>query len=107
MRGNRAAVATVEAEVEKVRHQRRDRRDAQRALAAPDPAQLASADLHWDQWTDEKLRRLQSQRAKLEAEAAAMRAGVRRAFGRRQALSGLEEQLEAEARRAAARKLHE
>ncbi len=107
MRGNRAAVAAVEAEVAKVRHERRRRRDAQRELEAPDAAQLASADLHWDHWTDEKLRRLQAERARLEAEAAAMRSGARRAFGRRQALSGLEKTLEAEVRRMAARRANE
>ncbi len=103
MRGNRAAAAAVEAEVADVRQSRRDRADARRALDAPDPAQLASADLHWDRWTDAQLFRLQSQRARLEAEAAKMRAGTRRAFGRRQALDGLMERLAAEARRKAAR----
>lgn len=101
MRGNRAAVAEVEAQVAAVRASRRDRADAMRALETPDAAQLASADLHWDRWTDEKLRRLQMERARLEAEAAAMRAGAKRAFGRRQALVSLTERLGAEARRKA------
>lgn len=102
MRGNRAAVAAVEAQVAELREARRARADAQRVLDAPDPAQLASADLHWDRWTDARLFRLQSERARLEAEAARMRAGVARAFGRRQALDGLLERLADEARRKAA-----
>jgi hypothetical protein len=102
MRGNRAAAADVDGEVASVRQSRRQRADAKRAFDAPDPAQLASADLHWDRWTDEKLRRLQAERARLEAEAAAMRAGAKRAFGRRQALVGLCERVHKEARRRAA-----
>jgi hypothetical protein len=103
MRGNRAAAAAVQAEVAAVRQSRRDRADERRALDVPDPAQLASADLHWDRWTDAQLFRLQSERARLEAEAAKMRAGTRRAFGRRQALHGIMERLAQEARRKAAR----
>jgi hypothetical protein len=103
MRGNRAAAAAVEAGVAGVRQSRRDRADAKRALDVPDPAQLASADLHWDRWTDAQLFRLQSQRARLEAEAAKMRAGTRRAFGRQQALDGILDRLAEEARRKAAR----
>lgn len=103
MRGNRAAAAAVEAEVASVRQSRRDRACERRALGAPDPAQLASADLHWDRWTDAQLFRLQSERARLEAEAAKMRAGARLAFGRRQALDGLMERLDTEARKKAAR----
>lgn len=103
MRGNRAAAARVDAEIAAVRQLRRARQDAMRALEAPDPAQLASADLHWDHWTDEKLTRCQVQRAKLEVEAAAMRAEAQIAFGRRQAISGLIDKLTAEARRKAER----
>lgn len=103
MRGNRAAAAAVEARIEDIREARRGRADERRALSAPDPAQLASADLHWDRWTDAKLFRLQSERARLEAEVAKMRAGARRAFGRQQALDGLVDRLDVEARRKAAR----
>jgi hypothetical protein len=103
MRGNRAAASAIEAEVAAVRRSRRERADEMRALDTPDPAQFASADLHWDRWTDARLFRLQSERARLEAEAARMRAGARRAFGRGQALAGLEEKLEFEARRAESR----
>lgn len=103
MRGNRAAVAEVEAEVAAVREARRERAEATRALAVPDAAQMASADLHWDRWTDERLRRLQARRAMLEAEAAAMRTGARRAFGRDQAVTGLIDRLDAETRRKALR----
>jgi hypothetical protein len=103
MRGNRAAAAAVEADVAAVRRSRRDRADERRVLDAPDPAQLASADLHWDRWTDAQLFRLQSERARLEAQAARMRVGARRAFGRRQALDGIMDRLADEARRKAAR----
>jgi hypothetical protein len=105
MRGNRAAAAAVEAEVAAVRDARRVRADERRGLDAPDPAQLASADLHWDRWTDAKILRLQSERARLEAEAARMRAGVQRAFGRQQALDGLTKRLAEEARRKAASRI--
>jgi hypothetical protein len=103
MRGNRAAAAAVDAQVADVRQSRRDRADQRRSLDAPDPAQLASADLHWDRWTDARLFRLQSERARLEVEAERMRAGTRRAFGRRQALDGLMDRLAEESRKKASR----
>ena len=99
MRNNRAAAAKVEAGVAEIRAARRERADATRALEAPDPSQLASADLHWDRWTDERLHRLQGERARLEAEAEAMRDDARRAFGRRRALDKLSHKLAEEARR--------
>jgi hypothetical protein len=99
MRGNRARAAAVAAQVADLRQARRDRGAEKGGLDAPDTALLASADLHWDRWTDERLRRLQAERARIEAEAAALRAGARTAFGRREALAGLSVRLATEARR--------
>ncbi|MBM9596127.1 hypothetical protein [Roseitranquillus sediminis] len=104
LRGNAAAATAVQQQVDRLRGERVMRADEMRGLTAPDPAQLGSADLHWDRWTGEHLRRLQAERARLEAEAEALRDGARLAFGRGQALDAVAEKLKAEALKRARRR---
>ena len=104
IRGNAAAIAATQAQVEKLREARRVRADETRALGEPDPAQLASADLQWDRWTGGHMHRLQAERAKLEVEAESLRQEARVAFGRGQALDAISEKLRAEARKRATRR---
>ena len=104
IRRNRSEASALETQVDRIHDARRARADETRALAAPDPAQRASADLHWDRWTSEHLHRLQASRARLEAEAETLRGTARRAFGRGLAVDALQERLAKERSRREARR---
>ncbi len=104
LRETAQGIRAVEAEADTHREARAARAFELARLETLDPAARASADARWLGWSDDELRRIQAERARLAVEAETRRAAARRAFGRGQALDKLAAMLAEERKKKAARR---